>query len=69
MSKILIIDDEPIVLKSCERIFKNEDIEIDTAVSGEEGIEKIDAGRFDIVITDLMMPGIGGMEVVKHINL
>ncbi|HOP31529.1 MAG TPA: response regulator, partial [Spirochaetota bacterium] len=67
MSKILIIDDEPIVLKSCERIFKNEDIEIDTAVSGEEGIEKIDAGRFDIVITDLMMPGIGGMEVVKHI--
>lgn len=68
MSKILIIDDEPIVLKSCERIFKNEDIEIDTAASGEEGIEKIDAGRFDIVITDLMMPGIGGMEVVKHIK-
>jgi len=68
MTKILIIDDEPIVLKSCLRIFKNEDIDIDTAASGEEGIEKIDAGRFDIVITDLMMPGIGGMEVVKHIK-
>lgn len=67
-TKILIIDDEEIVLKSCLRIFKKDNFDIETAVSGEEGLAKIEKGHFDIVITDLKMPGIGGMEVVKNVR-
>lgn len=65
---ILFIDDEDIVLKSCRRIFENSDYNIDTAVNGEEGLEKIEGGEYDIVVTDLKMPGIEGMEVLKTLQ-
>ena len=67
-TRILIIDDEDIVLKSSLRIFKKEDYKIDTAKSGEEGLEKVNDGNYDIVITDLKMPGIGGIEVLRKIR-
>lgn len=67
-TKLLIIDDEDIVLKSCLRILKNEDYAIDTAYSGEEGLKKTDEKEYDIVITDLKMPGIGGMEVLATLR-
>jgi signal transduction histidine kinase len=64
-ASILIIDDEEIVHKSCRRIFRREGYRIESAFSGEEGLEKVRNGAFDIVITDLMMPGMGGMEVLR----
>ncbi len=67
-TKLLIIDDEDIVLKSCLRILKNENYAIDTAYSGEEGLKKTDEKEYDIVITDLKMPGIGGMEVLSTLR-
>lgn len=66
--KFLIIDDEEIVLRSTKKILKkdkNENYEIDTARNGDEGLKKADEKKYDIVITDLKMPGIGGMEVLK----
>lgn len=65
---ILFIDDEPIILSSCRRIFASYDYEMDTASSGEEGLEKAMARDFDIVITDLKMPGIGGIEVLDRLH-
>jgi len=65
--KLLVIDDEEIVLKSCRRVLSSDDLELDTAFSGEEGLKKVDEGKYDIVITDLMMPGIDGMEVLKRL--
>ncbi len=67
-TRILIIDDEDIVLKSCLRILKNEEYEIDTAYSGEEGLKLTDEKEYDIVITDLKMPGLGGMEVLASLR-
>lgn len=63
--KILFIDDEEIVLNSCKRILRKESYEIDTALSGEEGLKKVKEKNFDIVVTDLMMPGINGMEILE----
>jgi signal transduction histidine kinase len=65
--KILIIDDEQIVLSSCRKIFRNSDYIIDTASSGEEGIRLVMSGSYHIVVTDLMMPGMSGMEVLDRI--
>ncbi len=66
--RLLIIDDEDIVLKSCERILRNESYIIDTAYSGEDGLKKINEQKYDLVITDLMMPGMSGMDVLKTVK-
>jgi len=67
-AKILIIDDEDIVLKSCLRILRDEDYRIDTVYSGEDGLAKIDEEKYDLVITDLMMPGMSGMDVLRTVK-
>jgi len=63
--RILVVDDEMIVCDSCQRILEEEGYEVETALSGKEAFEKMKAHPFDIVITDLKMPGIGGMEILK----
>ncbi len=67
-TRILIIDDEDIVLKSCLRILKNEAYEIKTASSGDEGMRRVAENEPDIVITDLKMPGMSGMEVLADLR-
>jgi len=67
-SKLLFIDDEDIVLRSSRRIFAGSDYEIDTASSGDEGLAMVRAGNYDIVVTDLKMPGLSGMEVLKTLR-
>lgn len=66
--KILIIDDEKnirLALKSC---LGEEGYEIDTAVNGEEGLLKIIDDKFDLVLLDLKMPGLDGIEVVRRMR-
>jgi DNA-binding NtrC family response regulator len=63
--RILVIDDEMIVCESCKRILEEEGYEVETALSGREAFEKMRQNPFDIVITDLKMPGIDGMEVLR----
>ncbi len=63
--RILVVDDEMIVCESVKRILEEEGYEVETALSGKEAFEKMKANPFDLVITDLKMPGIDGMEVLK----
>jgi len=63
--RILVIDDELIVCESCQRILEEEGYEVETALSGEEAFKKMRENPFGIVITDLKMPGMDGMEVLK----
>jgi DNA-binding NtrC family response regulator len=66
--KILIIDDERIIIDSCSRILSNDDYQIDAAQDGIEGLRKIDENRYDIVILDIMMPEIDGLKVLHRIK-
>ncbi len=66
--KLLFIDDEDIVLRSSKRIFAGSDYEIETAPSGDQGLAMAMAKDYDIVVTDLKMPGLGGMEVLKALR-
>jgi len=63
--RILVVDDEMIVCESCKRILEEEGYEVETALSGKEAFEKMKGNPFDVVITDLKMPGIDGMEVLR----
>jgi two-component system phosphate regulon sensor histidine kinase PhoR len=66
--KILVIDDESVMRDGCCRILAKEGCEVLTAPNGEEGLAAIkgDPGGFEVVLLDLKMPGMGGMEVLEQ---
>jgi len=65
---ILVIDDEKRIREGCSKILKKEKCIVDMAENGNAGLEMIADKHYDIVLTDLMMPGIGGMEVVNKVR-
>lgn len=65
---ILIIDDEEIIRTSCERILRPEGYRIKTGKSGAEGLRELDSSSFDLVLTDLKLPDIDGIEVLVRIK-
>lgn len=63
---ILIADDDPVIRKLFEKRLKKEGYEVTVAADGTEAARLLDATSFDVVITDLVMPGdIGGIELLK----
>jgi DNA-binding NtrC family response regulator len=66
--RILIVDDEPAICNVFEEFLAQEGYDIDTAYSGEEALEILTAQRHDLVLLDLKMPGMGGLEVLKEIR-
>lgn len=66
--RALVIDDEKIVLTSISKILKEKNFDVDTAESGRQGIELALKNDYDIVLTDIRMPDIGGMRVLRDIK-
>jgi DNA-binding NtrC family response regulator len=66
--RVLIIDDEEIIRISCLRSLKPEGYEVKVVPSGIEGLKAIEKESFDLVLTDLKMPDIDGIEVLKRIK-
>lgn len=66
--KILVIDDEDIVRLSCERILIPEGYAVNTTRSAADGFKMLDNECFDVVLTDLKMPDIDGIEVLAKIK-
>lgn len=66
--KVLVIDDEGIVLDSVRRILEEEGYEVDTSLTGRQGLDWAIEKKYDIVLTDIRMPGIGGMRVLRDIK-
>ncbi len=65
---ILIIDDEPDLVELVSYNLKKEGFKVASASTGEEGLEKIRKGPFDLLILDIMLPGIQGVEVCRMIR-
>ena len=66
--KILIIEDEDIVIDLLQKKLTNEGYKVDVARDGEEGLEKMRANKPDIVLTDIVMPKKGGFEVLEEMS-
>ena len=62
---ILIVDDEPDILELISYNLKKEGFHISTALDGEEALQKVRTGNLDLIILDLMLPGIHGMELCR----
>lgn len=66
--KILIVDDDRYIRELYEELLKSEGYDVDTAVDGEEGLSKITAGGFDLILLDMMMPKIDGHGVLVKLG-
>ncbi|MBW2489421.1 MAG: response regulator [Deltaproteobacteria bacterium] len=68
MCTILVIDDEKGILGVIREALTRSGHDVEIALDGIEGIQKFDDGSYDMVITDLRMPGLDGKGVVDHIR-
>ncbi len=69
MSKILIIDDERSIRNTLKDILEYEKYEVDLAEDGNKGIEKVQNAEYDIILCDIKMPGMDGIEVLERLNI
>lgn len=68
MKKILLVDDSMTMLMSMEGVLKRAGFDVKTATDGNQALELIDSYAPDLVITDLNMPGMDGIELIKKIK-
>ena len=68
MGTILVVEDNELIMRSIELSLIREGYEVVTATNGAEACEWLDITRFDLVITDILMPISDGMAVLKHIK-
>ena len=69
MPKILIIDDEASIRKSIKEILEYEKYEVDEAADGMEGVIKVKGATYDVILCDIKMPKMDGIEVLERIRL
>ena len=68
LKKVLVVDDDPVVGKSFERVLAPKGYAVIHASDGAEALKRIEAESYDMVYTDLKMPGMDGIEVAKRIK-
>jgi DNA-binding NtrC family response regulator len=66
--KILIVDDELTVCKSIRQALLSQNYDVEMALSGEEALQKEEQGNYDVIIADLMMPGLSGLDLLKSLK-
>jgi two-component system KDP operon response regulator KdpE len=69
MTEILIVDDEPQILRVMKIGLKARGFHVRTASSGEEALEEIGEGMPDLILLDLVLPGVSGLEVCRTVRL
>ena len=68
VGSVLIIDDEAEIRESLQTLLELENFEVETAVTGEEGLQRVGDRPFDLVLLDLALPGRSGMEILSDIR-
>ena len=67
-TKVLVVDDEKNIVKGMRFSLLQDGYEVDTAYDGEEALAKIQAGNYDIILLDVMLPKLSGMEVLQQVR-
>ncbi len=66
--KALVVDDEKAIVKGIKFSLEQDGIEVDCAYDGQEALDKAKAGKYDIILLDVMLPGLNGFEVCQQIR-
>ena len=67
-ARVLVVDDDPVVARSIDRVLTGKGYAVITASGGTEALEKLAQEKYDAVFTDIRMPGMDGFEVAKRIK-
>lgn len=65
---LLLVEDDPLMLRMYEKIFKFEGYDVDTAKDGEEGLEKAKTQKPVLILLDIMMPKMNGLEMLEKLK-
>jgi DNA-binding NtrC family response regulator len=65
-ARLLVIDDEAIARRQLQQIFRHMDYTVETRDNGIAGLQALEADRFDVILTDLRMPDVSGMDVLRR---
>lgn len=68
LRKVLVVDDDPVVGKSFDRVLSGKGYAVITASNGQEALNKLDAEDYDVVYTDIKMPGMSGLEMAEQVK-
>jgi len=68
LRKVLVVDDDPAVRKSFDRVLSSQGYAVITAENGEEALRKLNEEKYDLVYTDIRMPGMSGLEVAEEVK-
>jgi CheY-like chemotaxis protein len=66
--QVLVIDDDAVVGRSFDRVLSDKGYEVSTALTGEEALKDMESTDYDVVFTDIKMPGMDGIEVAERIK-
>jgi CheY-like chemotaxis protein len=66
--KVLVVDDDPAVRKSIDRVLSGKGYAVITAENGEQALRKLNEENYDLVYTDIRMPGMSGLEVAEQVK-
>lgn len=66
--RLLIVEDEETLCESLKRVLSREGYTVDTAGSAESALEMLEDGVYDLIVTDIILPGITGIELLKKIK-
>ena len=65
---LLLVEDDPLLMGLYKTAFEKQGLEVEVAHNGEEGLKKIEERMPDMVVLDMLMPGIDGLEVLRRIR-
>ena len=68
MAKILLVEDEEKLARFVELELTHEGYQVDKAFDGRAGLEKAEAGEYDLLLLDIMLPGLNGLEVLRRVR-
>ena len=68
LRKVLVVDDDPVVGRSIGRVLTGKGYAVITAANGEEALAKLRDEKYDVVFTDIKMPGMNGLEVAERVK-
>jgi two-component system NtrC family response regulator len=66
--RVLVVDDDPVMLRVASALLAAEGLEVARAASGEEAMSAVARGRFDLVLSDVKLPGVTGLELVRQVH-
>jgi len=68
LHKVLVVDDDPVVGKSFDRVLSDKGYAVITANNAQEALNKLDTENYDLVFTDIKMPGMSGLEMAEQVK-